>query len=172
MNSEDFEKARYSLMESYNSKILSHVGYLVAIIIGSLTLISRWDAFFFNNPLNPSVIFSRLFFDIVLIGIFSVTTYIVIRTFFWTSFTHYVLGAQETSVNDHFEKWLETKEETKKVYFRENPYTWKIQVGAEQYLINKAWYVKRENVKILVIISSSFLGVLLIYLTFFSSILS
>ena len=47
-NKEKLEEVRLSLLEIYNSDIQTHAGYLIGIIIGSLTLFSRMDTFFWQ----------------------------------------------------------------------------------------------------------------------------
>lgn len=38
-----FEKLRIALMENYNSQTLTHAGYIIALTVGILSLVSRWN---------------------------------------------------------------------------------------------------------------------------------
>jgi hypothetical protein len=75
---EEFEKNRRILLQNYNSNIQTHAGYLIAIIIGSLTVISQSETFL-NNGLP-----SRLAFYVLLDLIFILSFYVVGRMLYWT----------------------------------------------------------------------------------------
>ena len=75
---EEFEKNRKILLQNCNSSIQTHAGYLLAVIIGSLTLVSQWKSFF-NNGYMP-----RIAFYVLLDLIFVVSFYVVGRMLYWT----------------------------------------------------------------------------------------
>jgi hypothetical protein len=83
-----FEQARVALMNSYNSQILTHAGYLIALTVGIMTLFSRIDVimeFFNKGIINKVLCYSILSFSLSLI------VYIALRLFYWTFMSSHVL---------------------------------------------------------------------------------
>ncbi len=90
---EQFEKTRKCLLNQYHSNALTHSGYIIAIVIGTLTLISRWDAFFPNqNNLNLPAYFGIVFYALIDI-IVALSFYVVKRLLYWTALSSCVLAA-------------------------------------------------------------------------------
>jgi len=77
-----FERSRATLLQTYSHQTITHGGYVIALIIGALTMISRWNDFS-SNPLP---------FFIVLALVLGFGIYASSRAVFWA----YLTG--ETSV--------------------------------------------------------------------------
>lgn len=72
----DFEENVRFLGHLYHSYVQTHAGYLIGIIIGSLTLISRWDIFFGN-------IWSIIIFILLMGGIAFAFVWASLRATYW-----------------------------------------------------------------------------------------
>lgn len=136
----DFERDRHTLLDLYHSDIQNHVGYLLAITIGSLTLMSRWDVFF-SSPQRPVSPWVGLLFDVMLSVILALSSYVVARMIRWTKFANYALSAQKEAADAHFAAWCvkqKEREEKKGLkfnlsYYEKAPYTLKLENAAFQY---------------------------------------
>jgi hypothetical protein len=90
----DDTECRKILLQSYDSKTTTHAALIIALMIGALTLISRWDAFFKNGWLL------KLFFYVIISIIAYLSTYIVGRTLFWGNLSHTILWLNRTCRRD------------------------------------------------------------------------
>ncbi|MGA2768373.1 MAG: hypothetical protein ABSF24_08685 [Candidatus Bathyarchaeia archaeon] len=108
----EFEETRRCLLISYHSYVQNHAGYLIAIMIGSVVLISSWNNFFMN--ISSEVIFSLL----LIVPIGCVFVYMVWRTFYWTS---YATGAIHMSLEDAIPLFNEANSKSKVPYLEEDP---------------------------------------------------
>jgi hypothetical protein len=105
----EFEENRRCLLNIAHSKNQTHAGYLIAIVIGALTLISRWDIFFNlpQKPVSPSI---TIIFFIMISAIIAITIYLVERTFYWTSYGTAVLNLPTSEVETLFKRYISDKE--------------------------------------------------------------
>jgi hypothetical protein len=85
------EESRRALIEYYSSQTTAHVGYIVAIVIGGLTLVSRWDVFFPTDPARANLVISASFFAILSI-LFGFGVNIIGRTLYWSALTHSIIN--------------------------------------------------------------------------------
>ena len=58
-DSNEFESIRKTLLNQYHSQNITHSGFIIAVIIGVLTVISRADIFF-KEPLTITLFFALL----------------------------------------------------------------------------------------------------------------
>ena len=87
----DFEETRRCLLDSYHSYVQNHVGYIVALVIGLVTIIST--IIFTFNALLQTIIGTSAFL-ILLIGIgimLFLTPYNALRIAYWSFFTSIAL---------------------------------------------------------------------------------
>jgi hypothetical protein len=83
----ELEGMRKTLLKMYHSNIQTHAGYLIAIIIGSLTLFSRLDTFFGNSLfIGSGWAFLVLLWLILMAGIWA-----ILRIVYWTSYANVAL---------------------------------------------------------------------------------
>ena len=85
LNERAIEEARRNLVNKAHSKNQTHAGYLIGFIIGSLTLISRWDIFFESSQKPNVSINGHLFFAIFSV-IAALAVYFMQRACYWTSY--------------------------------------------------------------------------------------
>lgn len=97
----ELEETRRCLLKMYHSDIQTHAGYLIGIIIGSLTVFSRLDAFFGSSAVFPhsSWVFLVLFGLIALAGFWT-----ILRIYYWTILAGYVQGTPLNEIYDFFNK--------------------------------------------------------------------
>ena len=100
LKNNEFEQTRKFLLNSYHSDIQNHAGLLIAIIIGSLTLISRFDSFFSNSQ-KPA---TGIVFWLLICIIFGVSFYVIVRLFYWTHLVNVMLGIRIAEVETLFNK--------------------------------------------------------------------
>lgn len=81
----EFEKIRRTLLSDFRSQTLAHSGLIIAIIVGTLTLVSRWVDFF-NGGAIPTLVF--LFIISVMLGL---TFFAVVRFFYYGLLTNEAL---------------------------------------------------------------------------------
>ncbi len=81
-----FEKTRGDMITVYHSYIQNHVGYLLALIIGFLSLIANWT-YFFNGQAVINYIFWLLIHVIFFAGL-----WVGFRIFYWVTWTSYLLS--------------------------------------------------------------------------------
>jgi len=95
ISEKEFEEARRCLFNSYNSYVQTHAGYMIAITIGFLTLISNFDSFFKSGPVytlifstSVSLIFTLGFvtFLILVILIMLTSLFMILRIIYWTTY--------------------------------------------------------------------------------------
>ena len=120
-----FEKTREYILKIYHSDIQTHAGYLIAIVIGVLALISRWDVFF-NNSLT------KIIFFIILAVISAFAAYAFKRMFYWIAHSNVIIGANTESIESWFDEALESKPLLKDR--KSNPYTLMFQVATFYHL--------------------------------------
>jgi uncharacterized membrane-anchored protein YhcB (DUF1043 family) len=110
----EFEVTRRCLLKMYHSNIQTHAGYLIGIIIGSLTLFSRLDTFFVQSAVSLyfDLIFWFLLWVVIIAGI-----WVILRIVYWTSASNYIFS---NTLNDIREKF---NSRNKRVYehYKENP---------------------------------------------------
>jgi hypothetical protein len=94
-NDTNFENARKALIQSYDSRTIGHEALIVALIVGALTLVSRWDVFYDSLGL-------RLVFYVVMSALFGLSLYVVAKTLVWAYSANAALGVLASDV----EKWL------------------------------------------------------------------
>jgi hypothetical protein len=93
MSKEDtIEASRRALLQYYSSQTMTHGGYIIALVIGALTLISKWDVFF-RDATMPFVFF------FILSGITGIGFNVVGRTLYWSCLSITILHAT-TNSND------------------------------------------------------------------------
>jgi len=87
---EPYEHARAALLRYYNSQCMTHGGYLIALVIGLLTIISNWTNFKDVIPL----FYITVFFLITLCG------YIIYRIFWWGYFASTILHVGKKEIEE------------------------------------------------------------------------
>ena len=95
------EKFRETLLQQYHSQNVTHAGFVIAVIIGTLTLISRWDSFFGKGQL-PLMIFYAIVSLIV-----GLSFYFVGRLSYWISLSNITLMLKESEFKDYYQKQTE-----------------------------------------------------------------
>lgn len=126
----EFEEARRCLLNLYHSNIQNHAGYLIAIIIGSLTLISQWDSFF-SSPQKPVPPITGNIFVGMIITIFIVSAYFIIRLKYWTSRADILSGIRMDEIEELLE---EPNMKRKEPLPKDVPYTLKLMLATSQRL--------------------------------------
>lgn len=89
--SNEIESSRKALLKFYSSQTMTHGGYIIALTVGFLTLVSRWDAF--AETIGLRCMFYLMFSLIMSIGI-----YITGRTLYWACLSHTILGIAPKSL--------------------------------------------------------------------------
>jgi hypothetical protein len=89
----EIEESRRTLLQYYNSQTMTHVGYLIALAIGSLTLISRWDIFVTSQI--PWEVFL-----IILSIVAGLSVQILGRTLFYGNLAYEILDALPVDEKD------------------------------------------------------------------------
>jgi predicted RNA-binding Zn-ribbon protein involved in translation (DUF1610 family) len=89
---ESCEKLRSELLQTYSHETITHGGYIIALVIGALTLISRWRDF----EANLWILF------LILSLMAGVGTYIAGRMLYWAFLSSHVLTIKinALSIND------------------------------------------------------------------------
>jgi hypothetical protein len=85
LDEREIEETRRSLVNKAHSKNQTHAGYLIAFVIGSLTIISRWDIFF-DSSQESSISITGLLFFVIIGAIASIIFYFIQRACYWTSY--------------------------------------------------------------------------------------
>ncbi len=133
----ELEETRRCLLNMYHSSIQTHAGYLIAIIIGSLTLFSRWQDFF--NCIAPwysEWVFLVLLYLLIVIGFWT-----IMRISYWNSYSNYALGIIPKTVVKKFNEYNKYKyEETGECYFEKPPRTTML-----QWAINEEHFSKIDK---------------------------
>jgi hypothetical protein len=80
----EFEETRRCLLNSYHSYVQTHAGYIIALVIGLFSLISRFDAFIKSDGWTVA-------FVVLVIATILVALYMVCRIFYWTSYATHAL---------------------------------------------------------------------------------
>lgn len=127
VDNSELEETRRCLFNMANSRSQTHAGYLIAIVIGSSILISRWDIFF-SIPQKPVSSFTTSAF-FILIGIIAfVTAYLTKRMFYWNTYASTVINLSTVEIEKLFGEYekgnKEDKEENNRFqyYMRPNCY--------------------------------------------------
>lgn len=94
---ERFDSIRKTLLDQYHSGILTHAGYIIALIVGALTLISKWDIFFSNG------VWVQYAFFLIISFIVSAGFFFTSRLFYWSYLNSGVLSLTQSD----FEKYDE-----------------------------------------------------------------
>jgi hypothetical protein len=91
----EFEESRRCLLNSYHSYVQTHAGYMIAITIGFLTIISNFDSFFKSGPVIATLSISTVFltftwgflaFLILIFLILFASWYMIKRIRYWASY--------------------------------------------------------------------------------------
>ena len=85
----DFEKLRIALMENYNSQTLTHAGYIIALTVGFLSIISRWTDLWLIGNL-ASVILWRIILLFIISTIVLLICYLSLRIVYWATMSDQV----------------------------------------------------------------------------------
>lgn len=86
---QNFENLRKTLLDQYHSQTIMHAGYILALTVGMLTIISNFNAFF-ERGLLTIIIFFIIFGFVVGVGFF-----FSCRLFYWTYLANGILGLTE-----------------------------------------------------------------------------
>jgi hypothetical protein len=143
LDEREFEETRQCLLNIAHSKNQTHAGYLIAIIIGTLTLVSRWDTFFDLSQKSTFSITTFLFFGIISASA-SVTFYLVKRSCYWTSYGSSVMNMTIIGAQNFFEKYR-SKPENKSLCERVNPPSCILNAAVSQRL-EDLYLTKKEHV--------------------------
>jgi hypothetical protein len=99
----EFEETRRCLLNIAHSKNQTHAGYLIAVVIGALTLISRWDIFL--NPTQKLLVLTTIIFFILVSTMTAGTAYLIQRTFYWTTYGTSVLNMSSSDAEELFKRY-------------------------------------------------------------------
>jgi hypothetical protein len=83
-----FENLRTALMNSYNSQIIAHAGYIIALTVGLLSIISRWDelwGYFRERKIK------KWLFAVFLSAIIGFIWYFFLRVVYWATLSDQVM---------------------------------------------------------------------------------
>lgn len=92
----EFEDYRKTLLQKYHSEILTHAGYILALIIGALTLVSRFDIFFDKGPPFNAI------FLIIVSTMFGLGFYFTCRLCYWVTLESNTLSVREQDFASKF----------------------------------------------------------------------
>lgn len=134
LDKKEFEETRRFLFETAQSKHQKHLGYLITIVIASLTgslatLVLQSDTFF-NVIQKPN---TTLLFFVIISVIAAVTFYMLKRTLFWNTYSSAVLNLSIQASKKLFLKYS-SKENKKGLREQENPLTCILNVAVCQHL--------------------------------------
>lgn len=87
MDETELERSRRALLTYYNSQTMTHGGYIIALVIGILTLISRWTTF------NENVLIWNIFLFMVSC-LLIICAHVVGRALFWGALAYEILNAK------------------------------------------------------------------------------
>ena len=112
----EFEETRRCLFNSYHTYIQTHAGYLIAIVIGGITLVVSWKDFIVSG-----------YWHWWLIGIFVLLVILaglgfllmIIRTYYWTKYANLAMIMDKDAVAYYY-KTLNLKNPT--VYPKNSPH--------------------------------------------------
>jgi hypothetical protein len=106
----DFEKSRRTLLNLYHSYNQTHAGYMIALIIGSLTLASRLDAFLQDTL--------WIVFLVLMIGVAFGFLFVILRLQFWAMMAAFTTGITRTETISLFNRY---NSEYNKSHYTEKP---------------------------------------------------
>ena len=75
---QDFENFRKLILDQFHSQVLTHAGYILALTVGALTIISQYYSFFSNGSAATIFIFFLIMSLITGYGF-----YLICRLFYW-----------------------------------------------------------------------------------------
>lgn len=143
------ESCRRSLLQYYSSQNVTHAGYLIALIIGGLTLVSRWDTFK-GNWLTWDIFISLL--SIVA----GVGFYFLGRTISWATFEYEILNSP-----------IVTKTYAESQGFKNPTVTIRLHLGTRDVVFKKKGWLKYfhriKGVALAIVITLAIFSVLLIH---------
>jgi len=87
MDDSELEPSRRALLEYYNSQTMTHGGYIIALVIGFLTLVSRWQDF-----AKPQLVW--IFFLFMVSALVALGVYMVGRILLWGALAYEILNAK------------------------------------------------------------------------------
>jgi hypothetical protein len=90
-----FDAMKKTLIYQYHSQLMAHAGYIIALIIGSLTIISRIDSFLTFGIAGVLSIF------VLISAIIGLITYFASRLFYWNCLECLCLSVKEKTFLDY-----------------------------------------------------------------------
>jgi hypothetical protein len=85
-------------MNNYNSHATTHAGYIIALIVGALSIIARWkDLWVIGNTVF--LVSTRVFLVFIVLGIFSIIIFFSSRVVFWATLSDQVLIVTEEEIS-------------------------------------------------------------------------
>jgi hypothetical protein len=91
----EFEKRRETLLNQYHSENLTHSGFIIAIIIGTLSLVANFKDFF-NNGVLPILAFYFFMSFVVVLAI-----YFAGRLYYWIALSNSILTLTEKMFDEY-----------------------------------------------------------------------
>ena len=126
-----FEETRRCLLRMYHSNIQTHAGYLLAIIVASVTLIVNWENFF--PSIEKTLLFwTQFVFYGLVISIIGFTFYVLQRMLYWNAFNNVVLTLTIPETINYLEKYIERHSDLRNITIK--PYTRAFQLAAKARL--------------------------------------
>ncbi len=92
VSNEDFEESRRTLLNTYHAAVQNHVGYLIALIIGFITVP------FYAEPFLSSYTIA------IYLGIIFLMFLDLLRIFYWSNFLSLAITTSKKRALDHFNK--------------------------------------------------------------------
>jgi len=91
----EFEKRRETLLNQYHSENLTHSGFIIALIIGALSLVANFKDFF-NNGALPILVFYFFMSFVVVLAI-----YFAGRLYYWIAISNSVLTLTDKMFDEY-----------------------------------------------------------------------
>lgn len=113
VDNSELEETRRCLSNMAHSRSQTHAGYLIAIVIGSLALISRWDIFF-SVPQKPVSSLTTSAFFILIGAIAFAAVYLTKRMFYWNTYASTVPILSTVEIEELFEEYEKGNDEEDK----------------------------------------------------------
>jgi hypothetical protein len=95
--SSGFDSLRKTLIDQYHSQILTHVGYVLALLVGTLTIISRWDSFFGKGSILENIFF------LIISCMAGLGLFFIGRLWYWSYLSSGVLSITESKFEEYNE---------------------------------------------------------------------
>jgi hypothetical protein len=91
----ELDALRVALMQSYNSQTITHAGYIIALTVGLLTIISRWSDL--QTYFQPGT-YRKITLLLILSCVFGLILYFSFRVIFWATLSDQVMLITENGV--------------------------------------------------------------------------